>query len=95
MKVLAPICSHDELEMLAASGAEELYCGIVPREWMERYTGAVWLNRRSPKGGSLETYAELKARGVVFDGAPEKQPWGTFAKFRDSEGNQFVLGTPK
>jgi len=59
MKILAPICSHDELEMLAASGAEELYCGIVPREWMERYTGAVWLNRRSPKGGSLETYQEL------------------------------------
>ena len=42
-----------------------------------------------------ETYAELKARGVAFDGPPEKQPWGTFAKFRDSEGNQFVLGTPK
>jgi predicted enzyme related to lactoylglutathione lyase len=42
-----------------------------------------------------ETYAELKKRGVVFDGPPEKQPWGTFAKFRDSEDNQFVLGTPK
>src|SRR5262245_36204057 len=60
MKVLAPISSHDELEMLAAAGAEELYCGIVPREWMEKYTGAVWLNRRSPKGGSLESYADLK-----------------------------------
>src|SRR6266404_9696204 len=34
------------------------------------------------------TYTELKARGVVFDGPPEKQPWGTFTKFRDSEGNQ-------
>ena len=41
------------------------------------------------------TYTELKARGVVFDGPPEKQPWGTFTKFRDSEGNQFVLGTAK
>ncbi len=60
MKVLAPISSHDELEMLVAAGAEELYCGIVPREWMEKYTGAVWLNRRSPKGGSLESYADLK-----------------------------------
>jgi putative protease len=60
MKVLAPISAHDELEMLAASGAEELYCGIVPREWMEKYTGAIWLNRRSPKGGSLETYGDLK-----------------------------------
>jgi putative protease len=60
MKVLAPISSHDELEMLAAAGAEELYCGIVPREWMDRYTGAIWLNRRSPKGGSLDSYADLK-----------------------------------
>ena len=46
--------------MLAAAGAEELYCGIVPREWLEKYTGAVWLNRRSPKGGSLESYAALQ-----------------------------------
>jgi putative protease len=60
MKILAPIASHDELEMLAAAGAEELYCGIVPREWMEKYTGAIWLNRRSPKGGSLENYADLR-----------------------------------
>src|SRR5262249_26988183 len=60
MKVLAPISSYDELEMLAESGAEEFYCGIVPREWLERYTGAVWLNRRSPKGGSFETFNELR-----------------------------------
>ena len=36
-----------------------------------------------------------KRRGVDFDGPPEQQPWGTFAKFKDSEGNQFVLATPK
>ena len=66
MKVLAPISAYDELEMLAASGAEEFYCGIVPREWLDRYTGAVWLNRRSPKGGSLETLSELKQ---LVDGA--------------------------
>jgi putative protease len=66
MKVLAPISSYDELEMLGENGAEEFYCGIVPREWMERYTGAVWLNRRSPKGGSLETFSDLKR---LVDGA--------------------------
>jgi len=60
MKILAPIRAFDELEMLAASGAEELYSGIVPREWMDRYTGAIWLNRRSPNGGSLETWSEMK-----------------------------------
>lgn len=38
-----------------------------------------------------QTYEALKARGVEFDGPPEKQPWGSYAKFKDSEGNQFVL----
>lgn len=42
-----------------------------------------------------ETYAELKARGVEFRGPPEKQPWGTFAMFNDSEGNGFVLSTAR
>ena len=42
-----------------------------------------------------KTYEELKARGVEFEGPPEKQPWGTLAKFKDSEGNQFVLSTSK
>ncbi len=47
--------------------------------------------------GSFETqdvakaYAELKARGVPFDGEPKQEPWGTFATFRDPDGNQFVL----
>ena len=42
-----------------------------------------------------KSYAELLARGVKFRGPPQKQPWGTFAMFEDSEGNQFVLGTAK
>ncbi len=61
MKILAPIRELDELEMLHAAGAEELFCGFVPREWLERYQGAVWLNRRSTKGSSLETFADLRA----------------------------------
>ena len=40
-----------------------------------------------------KTYEELKARGVEFEGAPEKQPWGTYAIFKDSEGNLFVIGS--
>lgn len=37
------------------------------------------------------TYEELLARGVEFAKPPEKQPWGTFAIMKDSEGNQIVL----
>ncbi|HXE57760.1 MAG TPA: VOC family protein [Gemmatimonadales bacterium] len=41
------------------------------------------------------TYEALKARGVEFKAPPEKQPWGTYAIFRDSEGNEFVLSSPR
>lgn len=39
------------------------------------------------------TYQELSGRGVEFSGPPQKQPWGTFAMFKDPEGNQFVLSS--
>lgn len=35
----------------------------------------------------------LSARGVEFSGPPQKQPWGTFATFKDTDGNQFVLSS--
>ncbi len=59
MKILAPISSPDEVEMLVESGADELYCGVVPPEWMTAYSGAIWLNRRSPAGANLASYDAL------------------------------------
>jgi predicted enzyme related to lactoylglutathione lyase len=44
-------------------------------------------------GDVEKTYAELVARGVTFTAPPKKETWGTYATFRDSEGNQFVLGS--
>ena len=38
-----------------------------------------------------KTYGELVERGVEFAKPPEKQPWGTVAIMKDSEGNQIVL----
>jgi len=40
-----------------------------------------------------QTYAELKARGVEFLGEPQKQPWGTYALFKDPDGNTFCLSS--
>jgi predicted enzyme related to lactoylglutathione lyase len=40
-----------------------------------------------------QTYEKLKARGVEFEGPPEQQPWGSYAMFKDSEGNRFVIGS--
>ena len=42
-----------------------------------------------------QTYRELSARGVEFMGEPQKQHWGTYAMFKDSEGNRFVLSEDK
>ncbi|MDD5247430.1 MAG: U32 family peptidase [Rhodocyclaceae bacterium] len=57
MKITAPISRSDEIEPLTAAGAEELYCGVVPQEWVARFnTGAV--NRRY--FGNLDGMAELE-----------------------------------
>ena len=40
-----------------------------------------------------KTYDELVARGVEFVQPPKTEAWGTSSIFKDSEGNQFVLGT--
>jgi predicted enzyme related to lactoylglutathione lyase len=42
-----------------------------------------------------QTYKELSARGVEFMGEPQKQEWGTYAMFKDSEGNRFVLSADR
>jgi predicted enzyme related to lactoylglutathione lyase len=39
------------------------------------------------------TYSRMRAQGVEFEGPPRKQPWGTFAKFKDPDGNTFVLSS--
>jgi catechol 2,3-dioxygenase-like lactoylglutathione lyase family enzyme len=39
------------------------------------------------------SYEQLSKRGVPFEGPPEKQPWGTYATFRDPDGNSFILSS--
>jgi putative protease len=59
MKILTPINSPEEVEMLVGNGAEEFYCGLSPEEWVSRHGMAVWLNRRSPMGGNIRSLAAL------------------------------------
>ena len=42
-----------------------------------------------------QTYDELKGRGVEFVSPPQKAPWGTFAMFKDPDGNQFLLSSSR
>ena len=39
------------------------------------------------------THRQLSQRGVAFSQPPTKEPWGTFAKFKDPDGNEFVLSS--
>jgi len=39
------------------------------------------------------TAALLKAKGVELAAEPRKEAWGTMAKFRDPDGNEFVFST--
>ena len=40
-----------------------------------------------------QTYREMADRGVEFLTPPTKQPWGMFARFKDPDGNQFLLSS--
>jgi len=39
----------------------------------------------------IKTYEELKAKGVEFSTELTKEPWGTFAIFKDPDGNEFWM----
>ena len=39
------------------------------------------------------TWRQLSGRGVEFESEPKKEHWGTFATFRDPDGNRFVLSS--
>jgi predicted enzyme related to lactoylglutathione lyase len=39
------------------------------------------------------SHRELSERGVEFAQPPKKEPWGTSAIFKDSEGNSYVLSS--
>jgi catechol 2,3-dioxygenase-like lactoylglutathione lyase family enzyme len=40
-----------------------------------------------------QTHQEMAANGVEFSTAPQKAHWGTFAMFKDPDGNTFLLSS--
>jgi lactoylglutathione lyase len=41
------------------------------------------------------TCQQFAANGVRITGPPTEMAWGTFAKFADPDGNEFLLTTPR
>lgn len=39
------------------------------------------------------TWRQLREKGVEFVKPPAREPWGTYAIFKDADGNQFVMGS--
>lgn len=76
---------------LRIPGAETRVVLFTPEGQEDRIGGAQPLTFLSADVEA--TCDELRARGVEFLAGPETQPWGTYATFKDSEGNQFVLSS--
>lgn len=60
MKILAPINSPKEVKKVIQAGADEIYCGILSRNWMEKYTNIASSNRREWRAANLRSFDELQ-----------------------------------
>lgn len=60
MRIFAPINTSAEAETLIKAGADELFCGIVPKEWQEKYSNAFSVNRRHLPVNQLLGVSELE-----------------------------------
>ena len=74
---------------VAPQGAESCLV-IYPRKMM-----ANWREQRAAITFDCqdfqETYEDMKARGVNFLEEPKSMPWGTFVRFQDPDGNEYLL----
>ncbi|MCX8044946.1 MAG: U32 family peptidase [Desulfobacterota bacterium] len=59
MKILSPLDSADEVDKLAAAGADEFYCGLLEEQWYERYP-VISINRRPAGKGHFKDFKTLK-----------------------------------
>jgi len=59
MRILSPADRADETAELIDAGADELYAGIVPSFWSERFGPVVTCNRRSYAEASLPSMEEV------------------------------------
>ena len=60
MKILAPVNKFQEVEGVIKSGADEIYCGVLPDSWLKKYTNVASPNRREWTSANLSNFQELK-----------------------------------
>jgi U32 family peptidase len=60
MRLISPIDNVSEAEPLLKAGADELYGGYVPKQWLERFGLLASINQRTFAGAQLDTLADLQ-----------------------------------
>ncbi|QUL52232.1 U32 family peptidase [Paenibacillus tritici] len=67
MKIVAPLSNADSYEALVQAGADEFFCGIVPYEWLKRYSNVLPLNRRETLivSYNIGTYSSMRIIGKM------------------------------
>lgn len=60
MRIVAPISKPHEIEKLIEAGANELYCGVVDRQWRRRYSLVSSVNLRHDRAANLGSFKELE-----------------------------------
>ena len=74
MKITAGLGALEDYERLSAAGANELFAGFVPLDWLERYANFTPLNRREVllQGIQLSTMDEMRllTRRIADTGVP-------------------------
>jgi len=71
MRIIAPVNTVEEVGPILDAGADEIYCGVLPPIWSDRYSHVAAVNRSERVRSSLKDYTELRrvvsrahARGV-------------------------------
>lgn len=60
MKILAPVNNPKEVDRIIGAGADEIYCGVIPSDWMSKYTNVASVNRREWMTANLNSFFQLK-----------------------------------
>ena len=70
------MASAEEVEPLVDGGADELFCGLFPTGWYERWGRGSWPNRRGPGPANIESVEDLVRLADAAHGEGPLRPGG-------------------
>lgn len=60
MKICVGLKNYESVEKYINAGADEFFCGVVDKSWVERYGYIIGINRRPWPSTNLKDFGELK-----------------------------------